>query len=59
MSSAGSAAAGTPSISAYECITERGPPSRTAISNGGRITSAISRTPARTGERFRAPAEAE
>ena len=38
-------ATGTPSISAYEFMTERAPPSRIAISNGGSRTSASSRGP--------------
>lgn len=54
----GSAADGTPSISAYDCMTERAPPSMRAISKGGRMTSASSLAPARTGERLRAPADA-
>jgi len=52
-------ATGTPSISAYECITERAPPSRIAISNGISSTSAISRAPACTGAKLRPAREAE
>jgi hypothetical protein len=59
VSSRGSAATGTPSISAYECMTERAPPSRIASSKGGSSTSASSRGPTATGARFRAPREAE
>ncbi|MNW50433.1 hypothetical protein D3C74_278860 [compost metagenome] len=40
-------------------MTERTPPSRTAISNGGRITSARSRVPIETGAWLRPPREAE
>lgn len=44
-------------MSVYAAITERAPPSRRANSKGGRVMSANSRTPARTGARLRAPAE--
>lgn len=40
-------------------MTERAPPSRTAISNGGRMTSASSRGPSGAGAWLRAPREAE
>jgi len=40
-------------------MTERAPPSITAISNGGRNTSASSRGPAETGAWFRPAREAE
>lgn len=59
VSRAGSAPAGTPSTSAYEFMTERAPPSRIAVSNGGRITSANSRGPMETGAWLRAAFEAE
>ncbi|GAA3142637.1 hypothetical protein GCM10020001_076940 [Nonomuraea salmonea] len=59
MSRLSSAATGTPSISAYEFITERAPPSRSAISNGGSTTSASSLAPIGTGARFLPPLEAE
>ena len=59
VSSAGSAPTGTPSISAYEFITDRAPPSRTAVSNGGRIRSRSSRGPIDTGAWLRAAREAE
>ena len=59
MSSHGSAPAGTPSTSEYEFITEPTPASRTAISNGGRMTSSSSRRPIGTGPWLRAALEAE
>lgn len=40
-------------------MTEPAPPSRTAISNGGRSTSATSRGPACTGARLRPAREFE
>ena len=46
-------------MSVYAFITERAPPSRIAISNGGSSTSARSRGPIDTGARLRPAFEAE
>jgi hypothetical protein len=59
VSSHGSAAAGTPSTSEYEFITEPAPAVAMAVSNDGRITSMSSRRPIDTGPWLRAAREAE
>ena len=59
VSSDASAAVGTPSMSVYAFMTERGRPSRSTISNGASSTSASSRGPTDTGARLRPAFDAE